>query len=153
MENNEKIMDNSLRNNIPLSLSNNATNYLSETGKWGKFLAILGFCFIGLVVIIGLFAGTLLSFLNTGNNPLPFPGFIFGIIYILMGALYFFPIYYLFIFSTNIKRALIQKNSLKLDIAFKNLKSHYKFIGILTIVMFSFYLLFGIGALFINLFN
>jgi hypothetical protein len=70
-----------------------------------------------------------------------------GLIYVFIGLLYFFPVYYLFKFSSQVRTALINKNSQQLDSAFENLKSHYKFIGILMIITLSIYVLFGGGAL------
>lgn len=67
-------------------------------------------------------------------------------LYVLIGLIYFFPILYLFRFSNWTKKALMNKSSLDLSVALKNLKSHYKFIGILTIVIISLYILVIIGA-------
>ena len=141
---NENIIDTGSYNNSQLTVSPLASGYLNETGKWGKFLAIVGFCVIGLIVMIGLFAGTIFSSMD---EALPFPGFMMGLIYVLIGLLYFFPVYYLFKFSSQVRTALINKNSQQLDSAFENLKSHYKFIGILMIITLSMYVLFGGGAL------
>jgi len=131
--------------NSQLVVSPAASGYLNETGKWGKFLAILGFCFIGLFVIIGLFAGTIFSTLGQSQE-MPVPGFVFGLIYVVMGLVYFFPVLYLLKFTNHLRRALISKNSQELDAAFENLKSHYKYIGILMIIVLAIYVLFGAGA-------
>lgn len=128
-----------------LSISSKASNYLRETGKWSQFLAVLGFVFIGLIVLLAFFAGAIFSALDH-ENTLPFPGFLIGIIYLLIGGLYFFPILYLYRFSTKIKTALIQKENEILENALENLKSHYKFIGIMTIIMLSLYLFIGVIA-------
>ena len=141
---NENIIDTGSYANSQLTVSPLASGYLNETGKWGKFLAIVGFCVIGLIVMIGLFAGTIFSSMG---EALPFPGFLMGLIYVAVGLLYFFPVYYLFKFSNQVRTALINKNSQQLDSAFENLKSHYKFIGILMIITLSMYVLFGGGAL------
>ena len=143
---NENIIDaGTSYHNSQLIVSPQASGYLSETGKWGKFLAILGFCLIGLMVIGGLFAGTLIS--SMGGGELPYPSFLITIFYFLGGLLYFFPVYYLFKFSNQIRAALVNKSIHDLDSAFENLKSHYKFIGIFTIIILSFYILIGGGAL------
>jgi len=70
-----------------------------------------------------------------------------GLMYVLIGLLYFFPVYYLFKFSSKVRTALMTKNTQELETAFENLKSHYKFIGILMIITLSIYVLFGGGAL------
>ena len=127
-----------------LTVSPLASGYLNETGKWSKFLAVIGFCFIGLIVVIGLFAGTIFGAVGAA---LPYSGFMISVIYIVMGLLYFFPVYYLFKFSAEIRTALISKNAKDLESALENLKSHYKYIGIMMIIVLSIYVLIGGGAL------
>ena len=56
-----------------------------------------------------------------------------------MAIIYFFPILYLYKFSSSIKNGILNSSSDQLDLAFRNLKSHYKFMGILVIVMLAFY--------------
>lgn len=117
--------------------------YLKETAKWAKFLSIIGFIFIGLIVL-----GGLVTFIFTISNPYSrmsgirfnIGGFVF--LYILMAALYFFPVYYLYNFSSKMLSALQNDDSFDFKLAFKNLKSLYKFVGILTIVFLSIYILF-----------
>ena len=136
--------------NAQLVVSPIASEYLNETGKWGKFLAIVGFCVVGLMVIGGLFAGTIFSSMGSAQSDMPFPAFLLGVIYIVVGLLYFFPIYYLFKFATNLRAALMNKNNQLLDSAFENLKSHYKYVGIFMIIMLCIYVVFGVGALLIG---
>jgi hypothetical protein len=72
------------------------------------------------------------------------------VFYLLVALLYFFPVYYLFQFSVKMKAALAQQSSELLQQAFENLKSHYKFMGILMIVVLGFYVIIlafaGLGA-------
>ena len=68
-------------------------------------------------------------------------------IYILMIALYFFPLYYLYNFSVKMTESIKSASSMSMESAFENLKSHYKFMGIFMIVILSIYaliFLFGI---------
>ncbi len=134
-----------------LTVSPQASAYLNEARKWSKFLAILGFCFIGLAILAGLFAGTFIARMG-GQQDMPFPPYIFSVIYAGMGAIYFFPIYYLLKFSNHMKSALVNQNSRELDTAFEYLKSHYKYIGILFIILLAFYVFFGAGALIVTSF-
>ena len=115
--------------------------YLNETRKWTLFFSILGFVFLGLCVLGAIFMATMFSTIAGGNLPFPGMGVAMGIGYFLVGVLYFFPIYYLYKFSTYSKNAIYNEDSEQLNLAFKYLKSHYKFIGILTIVLLSIYVL------------
>jgi hypothetical protein len=63
-----------------------------------------------------------------------------------LAIIYFFPVYYLLQFSNKMKKALVDKNEDTLAKAFEMLKSHYKFIGVFTIITLSLYALFAIVA-------
>jgi hypothetical protein len=143
MENENIIDSGAAYNNNSLTVSPMASGYLNETGRWGKFLAILGFCVIGLFVIVGLFAG---SFIAQAAGDGTVPGFVFTLLYLFLGALYFFPVYYLYKFSSQVRTALVRKDSVELDSAFENLKSHYKFLGIVMIIVLSLYAIAIVGG-------
>lgn len=144
-------MQNAITELEQLTLNNNSKNFLRETAKWAKFLSIIGFIGVGFMVIFSFFAGTILQ--NIPNaQPMPMDmGLTLTITYLLISVLYFFPIYYLFQFSNKMKTALLTKNDETLADAFEVLKSHYKFMGVFTIIILSLYVLiavFGvIGAL------
>ena len=142
MESNEDLYEES----NDMIITDSAMRFLRETGKWGKMLAIVGFVFIGLMVLGSFFVGTLMTpFYEEAG--VTFPGVLVGGLYFIMAVVYFFPVLYLYKFSTQIKPALYQKDSDLLAIAFENMKSLYKFMGIFTIVMFVLYFVFGVGAL------
>ena len=113
--------------------------FLKETAKWTKFLAILGFVGIGLMVLgslVMLFAPSSLM----SNGDFPFGGKIFMmLLYLAFAVLYYFPISYLYQFSENTKNAIENNDNNAIRDAFEFLKSHYKFMGILTIILLSFY--------------
>lgn len=117
---------------------------LKETSKWAKFLAILGFIGLGIMVLVALLfmvAGSALPTLD-GFSPT-----LFGIIYLVFAGIYFLPIKYLYDFSTQMSRAVTMTDQQSFSNAIDSLKSHYKFIGIMTIVMISLYLLMIIGVI------
>jgi hypothetical protein len=143
MENSE-IQQESILEKNELKLDSISLDFLAKIRKWTMFFSILGFIFIGLIALAGifmLFAGSLFGSILGGVG-----GFVIFILYLAIGALYFFPIYYLFKFSENMKNALEKSEQITLTKAFDNLHSHYKFIGILTIVIISLYILIGIFA-------
>jgi hypothetical protein len=132
--------------NSKIELTDESISYLNETRKWTIFLAILGFIFLGLMVIMSFSFGTFFSALGgQGINP-PFPSFLFVVLYLAIGLIYFFPILYLYKFSSFTKQGLVEKNETLMTLAFKNLKSHYKYIGIFTIVFLCLYFLFFVAA-------
>ncbi|XOV93598.1 MAG: hypothetical protein ACFHWX_02585 [Bacteroidota bacterium] len=126
-----------------IELSRNSMMNLKEVMKWTKFLAIVGFIFIGLIVIL---AFGIRSIMPNMGPAAPVSQNLFTFIYLVMGAIYFFPILYLFNFSKHLKRSLINRDSHALDAAFENLNAHYRFIGILAIIGLVIY---GIAGIFI----
>jgi hypothetical protein len=139
MENETNIPD-GRREVKAMEFSAQSVVYLNETRKWTIFLSVLGFIFLGLMVIMAIFAGTIFSSMSGGMAPAG-TGIFLSFMYVAIAALYFFPIFYLYKFSTLSKRAIYGESTDDLTLAFKNLKSHYKFMGILTIVLLSIYLL------------
>ena len=124
-----------------LTVNSRSKSFLKETAKWAKFLSIIGFIGIGIIVVFSFFAGTIFENLpNTQPMPIDL-GMTLTITYLILAVIYFFPIYYLFQFSNKMKAALLTKNDETLSDAFEVLKSHYKFVGVLTIIMLSLYAL------------
>jgi len=68
-------------------------------------------------------------------------GVIVTIFYIGIAILFFFPYFFLFRFATRMKTALNTNDQLTLNTSFQNLKIMFRYVGILTIVMLSFYAL------------
>ena len=134
-------MEQNASNLFDLQVDHSSSAYLKETAKWAKFLAIVGFIVCALVVLAGIFAGSIFASLN----PYGAYGGGFGVgmaIYcILIALLYFFPCLYLFRFATRMQVALANNDQPSLVDSFKNLKSCYKFVGILTIIALAFYAL------------
>lgn len=119
--------------------------FLAETAKWANFLSILGFIGIGLMMVVALFIMVIGASTSFG----PFGGGVFvGIFYILIAGFYFVPINYLYKFSSNMKNALRTNNQASLTSSFEYIKSHYKFIGILTIVIMGIYILMILWGMF-----
>ena len=115
--------------------------YLKEAAKWGKFLAIVGFVVVGLIAVGSLFMGTIFSNLPQGDMPLPFPSSILTVMYLLMALLYFFPTLYLYQFSTKTLEAIARKEDNLLENGLEKLKSLFKFMGVLTVIVLGFYAL------------
>lgn len=115
-------------------------NYLLESARWGKFLAIVGYIIIGFIVLAGFFFMIGFSFASRFSGS-RFPMALIGFVYILMAILYFFPVNYLNNFSNQMKEGLGSNNQQMVTSGFSNMKSLFKFMGILTIVILSIYVL------------
>lgn len=118
-------------------------SFLKETAKWAYFLSIVGFVGIGMLILLSVFMGTIFSKLgvfNSGMSPAPMMGVGFiTFLYLIIAVLYFFPVYYFFQFSSKAKAAFSRNDNEALTTSFEYLKSHHKFLGILSIVILSIY--------------
>jgi hypothetical protein len=126
--------------NFENQLTTAAVGFLQESAKWSKFMAIIGFIGIGLMVLVSLFMAIGFSSMGASTMPeLPFSMSVFSIIYVLFAAIYFFPVYYLYQYATKTSAALHSKNKQLLADGLENLKSHHKFLGIFTLIIISLY--------------
>lgn len=133
-------------------LNEETLKHIKETAQWAKFLSIIGFIFIGLMIILGVVMIFVIPTLNqkisglSGTSPMVNSVY-FSVFYFILAAVYFFPVLYLFRFSNQSLKALKNKEIKFLAQAFKQLKNHFKFVGILVIISFSFYVLAILGIM------
>jgi hypothetical protein len=145
-------IDGGIQFNEGLAVSNETINVLDSIRKWTKFLSILGFVFVGLMAILGLFMGTVMStFSGLAGNSLPFPSAFFTVIYLIFALIYFFPVLYLYQFSSYLGKALASKDGESLTAAFRKLNSHYKYIGIIAIIIMGLYGLILVGGIIVGI--
>lgn len=140
-------------NNGSLTITPPIKNFLLETSKWAKFLAILGFIGSGILILVALgmifFMSSLASSIGNAGPLEALGGGFLGVIYLAMAALYVMPSLYLWRFATKMKTALMDNDQGFLSYSFENLKSCYKFLGIMMAIIVGFYavgILIGIVA-------
>jgi hypothetical protein len=148
MEDNQSLLQENLH------IDSIGQSYLSETAKWGNFLAIVGFVFSGLIAIVAFFIGTIFATLMSNFNPYAAAGASMGVgfitgLYLLIAVFYFFMSLLLYRFSRKMKTALETNDQESLNESFLNLKKIYKITGIITIVYLSLIAL-GILVVFIS---
>ena len=129
--------------NTQLVLTSESVIYLQKIANWTTFFSVAGFVFIGLMIIAGMVMTTFLSAVFAASGK-PFMAYL-GFIYIAISLIYIMPVIYLYRFSTFAKRAIRNSDSVEIMNALRNLKSHFKFVGIFTIGIFVLYFLIGIG--------
>lgn len=135
-------MNNPITQLEQLTLTSASKRFLRETAKWSFFLSIMGFIMIGFMLILAIFANTIFGMAAAMQPGVPKNiGMIMTITYLILAVIYFFPVYYLLQFSNKMKKALQTKNDETLANAFEMLKSHYKFLGVFTIITLSLYVL------------
>jgi hypothetical protein len=136
-------MENELQNENPLELTERIKNYLLETAKWGKFIAIFGYIGMGLMAVIGLIM-LFGRFPYSNNNNSAFSGVplgFMGFMYLVIAGVYYFPTTFLYKFATKIKNALLYTDQDDLTSSFHYLSKLFMFIGIVTIIALAIYAL------------
>lgn len=135
-------------------LDETAKAHLLETTRWTKFLAIMGFIFTGLLIMVALAVMTMGSLFSS------YPGMEglgaglgagIGFIYLIIAVIYLYPAYALFKFSSCMKRGINTGSQDLITDAFRYQKNMYRFIGIMMIIVIAIYLLafivlIGVGA-------
>jgi hypothetical protein len=156
MENNE-ILDLGLNNpSNQGGLTSEDKDYLDTAAKWAKFMAIMGFIVVGLMVLVSLsmFAmGSLMGSAFEGSGASPKMGGMLGaglgIVYLLLTLPLFFTCLYLYRFATKMKDSLYSSNLTATE-AFLNLRNYFRMRGYLVIAILALYLLallFGLGSM------
>lgn len=126
--------------NRKIEIDQETLNNLNTTRKWTMFLAIIGFIFLGLFIVIGVITGTFLSAFNSGATSMGFPESLLAVIFIILAIVYFFPVLFLFRFSKLTAHAVQTLDKQVLHKAFRNLKSYFVYIGVLIIIVLIFYI-------------
>lgn len=113
---------------------------LNATRKWTMFISVLGFIFLGLLIVIGLVTSTFLTAFKSKEVNLGIPESLMAVLFIVIAAIYFFPVLFLFRFSKNTRDAVQNLDKMKLEKAFKNLRIYFTYIGIMVIIVLSIYI-------------
>ncbi|MDR0443356.1 MAG: hypothetical protein LBH44_08135 [Treponema sp.] len=120
-------------------LSEKMLRYLKEASPWLRFMGILGFISCGLIAGGGLILIIAMAAVSSFTEELnQFPVWIFILIYLPMGLLYFFPSRFIYNFGTKIRNFQFSNSNEDLELAFKNNKSFWKFLGIMSIILLAF---------------
>lgn len=117
---------------------------LRKTKPWVRFLSIIGFLCVVLMVVIGIGVAVAGAFFGGNQGKPGFEGpFLIGmsLLYVLLGILYIFPSLYLFRYASAIGEALAAPSkSAAVENALRQQKSFWKFAGIMTLIMFLVYI-------------
>ena len=116
-------------------LTETMVKYLKETAPWLRFIGIISYIGCGITVFAGVGFMVAMPFLS-GFSDL-YTGLLgssMGILYIILGAIMFFPARFTYNFGAKIRSYIQSNNEFDLELALKNNKSLWKFYGILCII-------------------
>lgn len=122
-----------------LHLDANSSSYMLETARWAKFLAIIGFVAMAIIMLgaVALMFNPMAEESGTAYNA----GYKTGmfLFYAILVTIFFYPMYALLKFANLIKAAVQNVNQQEFDEAFRYLKNTFKFWGIYTIILLFIY--------------
>ncbi len=131
--------------NNDLQVSPGGLSYLTESARWGKFLAIMGFILCGFMSLLAFFIPALFTQIPPYNSMSTSmsSGVKVGmtIVYLFLALMMFFPCFYLYKFSVKMQSAVKAVSQENFDESLMNLKSMFKFYGVFTIIILSLYAL------------
>jgi hypothetical protein len=147
-------MESTVQSNLfDLQIDHQSIVFLRDAARWAKFLAVAGFIFCGLFVVVAVLVMSLLSSLF---NSVGAPG-VYGIgalpiafVYILIAVLNFFPCLYLYNFAARMQTALQSNDQEQLNTSFKNMRAFYRFVGVMMIIALGFFLLGILGMVIVS---
>ncbi len=119
-----------------LEVNEHVKHIFLNMARWTKFLAILGFIFIGIMVVglvlVFILSKTELSGLDS-NTKTVLVGETIGLCIVSIG-ISFYPSYTLLMYSARIKRAFSAQSQEQFESALNQLKNNFKYVSILMIV-------------------
>lgn len=124
-----------------IEISSEALDNLNVTWRWTTFLSVLGFIFLGLIIIAGIATSLFLTVFKTQQTNLGIPESLMMVVFATIGILCYFPVFFLFRFSKNIRDAIQNHDQRKLAKGFRNLRLFFAYFGILVILVISVYLI------------
>lgn len=123
-----------------LEITDTLKTYLSDTAKWAKFLSIIGLICCIVMLITAFYAAFYVSPIM--NNRYGFSlGRTISAVYIFLAVVWFFPSLFLYKFSVKLLDAIKRNVQENIESAFHNLRSTFKFMGIVTIIILSLWLM------------
>ena len=105
---------------------------LLTSAKWAKFLCIVGCIGVALLVIMAIVMFAFGS--SLGSVPMPGLGAVTGFIYLIMAAIYIYPLIKGFQFANGVKAACLSNDESELARGFEGMRSWFTFMGILAII-------------------
>jgi len=137
-------------------LTPESKNHLSSAGTWAKLMGILGFVFTAFIFIMALvmiLGGNFLGNFMARDSEVEMPdglagmGAFAGLLYLVIGAIYFLISWWTYRFGNEIKYGLTTHSPEHLTSAFNNLKNYFQAYGILSLIAICFMLIGILGIL------
>lgn len=124
-------------------LSSTAVEFMKKAAKWMKFVAIIGFIFVAIMVLFAVLGGRAMGTFFAIQSP--GAGGVITAVYIIVALIFFFPNLFLFQSANHFERFAAKSEQSDGDNAFIRLNSLYVYLGVLFIIYLAFMVLALIG--------
>jgi hypothetical protein len=124
-----------------MEIGQDTLKHLNTLRKWTMFLAVIGFIFLGLIIILGLITGTFLTAFNISEKAPGIPDALVLASFIGLALITFFPVFFLFRFSKLTYSAISKYDPKEMHRAIKSLKRFFLYISILLILTILIYII------------
>jgi heme/copper-type cytochrome/quinol oxidase subunit 2 len=122
-------------------IDNGTLKNLNSIRKWTTFLSIMGFIFLGLIIVAGMATGLFLTTFKTREATMGIPESLVISLLLIAGTIYFFPVFFLFRFSRSIRDAIQNTDQQKFEKGLRNLRLFFTYLGIILILVLSIYVM------------
>ncbi len=138
----DSIIDSASGSDSNLTLNQAGRDYLYKAGNWAMFLAVLGFIGLALNLLSTLYIFTMSSRMTMGlGNQFGSFYLVAGFVSLIVLGFFAYPIFKLFNFAQNAKRAGRAQDNTALTTSLDNLHGYFKWIGIFIIMVIALYFL------------
>ena len=127
-------MENNQETKTEIRIDTSINQDFNEISKWSGFLAIVGFIFLALLIVLSFTFLFISGSIPFGTQGMAFPRGLLFVVYLIFALIYFFPVYYLFRFSHHLRRAVRQSDEANLSVSMRYLKNFFVYTGVLTII-------------------
>jgi mannose/fructose/N-acetylgalactosamine-specific phosphotransferase system component IIC len=127
--------------NRKIEIDEDTLKILNTSRKWTMFLAVTGYIFLGLFIVLGLLAGTFLTTFKSGETGLGIPESFTLIAIPVSAVILFFPGFFLIRYSKYMAHAVQHYDKEALHRSLRNLKNYFSYIGILIIIFLAVYII------------
>lgn len=128
-----------------LSIDPASKSHLIEAARWARILAFGGIVSLVSVVVAGILQVLMFDRVTAVDDQfsraLQDGKYAIVFFYLIILFIAFFPIYYIFRFSGQMRKAMYSNEQESFNEALLNLKLYFRFLGILTLIGFGFFIL------------
>ena len=139
-----------------LNLSPSVQKYLKTAARWAKFLALMGFVFVGLMILAGLFIGVIYNITESDmmmDQEMSIPSLLLSFLYISLAVILLIPNLFMNSFANKMVKSIENRDEILLSKSFRSLKNWFLYFFLSVVVLIILYvvgLIFGLSLTFFS---